>query len=106
MKVLNFRHVGIPVEDLAQGIEQFRPLGFELWEKGHDVINGAHVEWAKLINTDGATIELIVGSSNHLSFTVDAVCPDHYYFMAPSGHKIQYGFSAGVLIEYVEEPEK
>jgi catechol 2,3-dioxygenase-like lactoylglutathione lyase family enzyme len=105
LKVLNFRHIGLPVHDMENSMEFFNKLGFDVKESGQDVINGQHIKWVKMINDQGFIIELLSGGEAHLAFTVDEVEKKHYFFTAPSGHKVQFGFSPDRLpVEFVEEP--
>lgn len=108
MKILGFRHSGIPVEGYASMkiMENFliKRCGFVEAERGLDVINGARMDWVKVVSSEGDLIEIITGGSFHIAFTVNHVDPNHYYYVTPSGHKIQYGWIENLLIEYVEEP--
>ena len=107
MKVLGVRHFGIPAQDLENSVEFYRGLGFEVKTSGADIINGQSIDWIKMENKDGDCIELLKGgfAGPHLAVEVEAVDRGAYYFMTPSGHKVQFGFDpAGFLVEYVETP--
>lgn len=99
------RHIGVVSKLIDAATEYYEKLGFAVVEAGRDNINGREVIWRKL--SDGLdTIELLNGDGfeDHLSFTVDEVDTSKYYYIAPSGHRIQYGRDpSGKLIEYVEE---
>lgn len=106
MKVLNFRHLGIPTDNLEGSVEFYKKCGFDVIETGQDTINGQVLNWVKMKNDQGFCIEVLSGGYFHLAFTVDEVEKSHYYYQAPSGAKIQFGVDPNnVQIEFVELPK-
>jgi catechol-2,3-dioxygenase len=108
MKVINFRHIGIPAQNLEETISYYTSvLGFSITESGMDVINGRTINWVKMKNAQGVCIEFQDGFSLHFAFTVDEINKDHYYFVAPSGCKVQFvNDPNGYGLEFVQEPKQ
>lgn len=109
MKVIGFRHIGVPTNDMEASVKFYEKCGYFLESEGFDTINGQTFKWKKMINEEvlsDSRIELLTNGQPHLAFTVDEVKKDQYYFQTPAGHKVQFGFDpGGTLIEFVEEPK-
>jgi catechol 2,3-dioxygenase-like lactoylglutathione lyase family enzyme len=97
--VLNTRHTGLVVRDLARSLTFYEALGLKLWRREEETgsfmdvvvgIPGVRIEWAKLKCPDGSVVELlqyhshpdvqplIVAPSNrlgcsHIAYTVDDI---------------------------------
>jgi len=107
MKILEFRHLGMPVNDLESSMAFFEEHGFSTVETGSDIISGTEMKWVKMSNDLGFVIELITGGQYHLAFGVDAIPEDQYVFHTPRGYKVVFDKTPeGMPVEYVESPNK
>jgi hypothetical protein len=113
MKLLSIRHVGItesPYPEYKK--DDLVEAGFSIHSTGTDIINGYELRWSKLQLQTGPLLELVdveydVDSPRiHVAVTVDRVRRNRYYYIAPSGHKVQYDTIGGITFEFVEEPKR
>jgi catechol 2,3-dioxygenase-like lactoylglutathione lyase family enzyme len=107
MSSTKVRHIGIRVKAVdKEHIEFYEKFGFSRWSANGVRINGRHVTWCKMIHADGTVLELIDGGLTHLAIEVEEVDRNAYYYVTPTGHKVQYIVDpSGNPIELVEEPK-
>lgn len=103
MRIINFRHYGLNIQVSK---EELSKMGCINTDKGVALIDGEEISWSKFVDKHGMAIETRSDSLGHISFTVDRIDDSQYYYVSPSGHKIQFHrLPDGMVIEYVEEPQ-
>lgn len=90
MKILNLRHIGIPVPNLIETVRKFEEYGFEVQQAGKEVIDGVLVSWVKMKNHQDIMLEFLDAGFPHIAFTVDELDKEATIRLTPAGYRLQW----------------